>query len=113
LVHRKILQALVASVSRVDEPEIGDVDEGIVERGEDTGNAEDQLAYSNILVSFPFFFSDFCFRISSRGRIPSRTEGPREMFSWGARVVVFLGAILRIGRLLVISSLGGENEAKK
>jgi hypothetical protein len=103
LVHRKILQALAASVLRVDEPEIGDVDEGVVERGEDTGNAEDQLAYSNILVSFRFFLlSDFCFRISSRGRIPSRTEGPREMFSWGARVVVFLGGILRIGRQLVI-----------
>jgi hypothetical protein len=27
-----------------DEPEIGDVDEGIVERGEDTSNAEDELA---------------------------------------------------------------------
>lgn len=30
--------------SSVDEPEIGDVDEGVVERGEDTGNAEDELA---------------------------------------------------------------------
>jgi hypothetical protein len=30
--------------SRADEPQIGDVDEGIVEGGEDTGNAEDQLA---------------------------------------------------------------------
>lgn len=30
--------------SWADEPQIGDVDEGIVEGGEDTGNAEDQLA---------------------------------------------------------------------
>lgn len=29
--------------SRADEPEIGDVDEGVVEGGEDTGNAEDEL----------------------------------------------------------------------
>jgi hypothetical protein len=28
----------------VDEPEIGNVNEGIVERGEDTGNAKDELA---------------------------------------------------------------------
>lgn len=27
------------------EPEIGDVNEGIVERGKDTGNTEDELAY--------------------------------------------------------------------
>lgn len=33
-----------ATVSRADEPEIGDVDEGVVEGGEDTGNAEDELA---------------------------------------------------------------------
>ena len=30
--------------SWADEPQIGEVDEGIVEGGEDTGNAEDQLA---------------------------------------------------------------------
>jgi len=28
--------------------EIGDVDEGIVERGEDTGNAKDKLALTNL-----------------------------------------------------------------
>lgn len=32
------------SGKRCDEPQIGDVDEGIVERGEDTGNAENELA---------------------------------------------------------------------
>jgi len=31
-----------------DEPEIGDVDEGVVEGGEDTGNAEDELAWLEI-----------------------------------------------------------------
>lgn len=29
----------------LDEPEIGDVDEGVVEGGEDTGNAKDELTY--------------------------------------------------------------------
>ena len=33
------------SRKRLDEPQIGDVDEGVVEGGEDTGNAEDKLAY--------------------------------------------------------------------
>lgn len=33
--------------SRADEPEIGDVDEGVVEGGEDTGNAEDELTCEN------------------------------------------------------------------
>lgn len=33
------------SLLGLDEPEIGNVDKGIVERGKDTGNAEDELAY--------------------------------------------------------------------
>lgn len=32
----------------LDEPEIGDMDERVVERGEDTGNAEDQLTLTGI-----------------------------------------------------------------
>lgn len=32
-------------LSRVNEPEIGDVDEGVVEGGEDTSNAENELTY--------------------------------------------------------------------
>lgn len=34
-------------LSRADEPEIGDVDEGVVEGGEDTGNAEDEFTCEN------------------------------------------------------------------
>lgn len=37
-----IISCLVEIV-RVDEPEIGDVDEGIVEGSEDASNAEDEL----------------------------------------------------------------------
>ena len=36
-----------SALSRADEPEIGDVDEGVVEGGEDTGNAEDELTCEN------------------------------------------------------------------
>lgn len=32
-----------SSLSRVNEPEIGDVDESVVEGGEDTGNTEDEF----------------------------------------------------------------------
>lgn len=74
--------------SRVDEPQIGDVDEGIVEGGEDTGDTEDELACIKTVSLFIFS------RSNRRGRIPSRTEGPREMFSWGARAT-FLGGILK------------------
>lgn len=35
------------ALSRADEPEIGDVDEGVVEGGEDTSNAEDEFTCEN------------------------------------------------------------------
>ena len=38
--------------SRADEPQIGDVDEGIVEGGEDTGNAENELACNPIPIRY-------------------------------------------------------------
>lgn len=38
---------MLALASRADEPEIGDVDEGVVEGGEDTGNAEDEFTCEN------------------------------------------------------------------
>ena len=37
-----------------DEPQIGNVDEGIVERGEDTGNTENELAYHILLAALRF-----------------------------------------------------------
>ena len=71
-----------------DKPEIGDVDEGIVERGEDTGNTKNELACTRLLES-----SMHKIRITSN--IPSPARGPRETFSLAA-VVVFLGGILGV-----------------
>lgn len=48
--------------------QISDVDEGVVEGGEDAGNAEDELALLNLLISSPHD------RI--RDRLASRTWGP-------------------------------------
>lgn len=70
------------------EPQIGNVDEGIVERGKDTGNAENELACTRLLES-----SMRKIRITSN--IPSPARGPRETFSLAA-VVVFLGGILGV-----------------
>jgi hypothetical protein len=40
-----VYQSHEGKVEKVkNEPQIGNVDEGIVERGEDTGNAENELA---------------------------------------------------------------------
>lgn len=51
----KSLSRPAVPYSRVDEPEIGDVDEGVVEGGEDTGNAEDELACAKQKsVTLPF-----------------------------------------------------------
>lgn len=98
--------------------QIGDVDEGVVEGGEDTSNAEDELAccaiVSKSVVNFAIFFTPPQFltwefrgslrktiknspkQLFRRGlvqNVPSRAEGPREMFSLGA--ATFLGGILR------------------
>lgn len=70
------------------EPQIGNVDEGIVERGEDTGNTKNELACTRLLES-----SMHKIRITSN--IPSPARGPRETFSLAA-VVVFLGGILGV-----------------
>ena len=39
---------------------IGDVDEGVVEGGEDTGNAEDELAWRDMLLARGPGFCNFC-----------------------------------------------------
>ncbi len=69
--------------SWVDIRKIGNVDEGVVERGEDTGNAKYKLACANGQFWFSCQILDF--------DIPSRTCGPREMFSWAGRVTFFGG----------------------
>lgn len=49
-----------------------------------------------------------------RGVLPSRTWGPREMFSWGARTAAFLGAILTVFAGVVVSrSLKSSGREKK
>lgn len=40
-------------------PEIGDVDEGVVERGENAGNAEDELAWAIRQYNVPSFVSGY------------------------------------------------------
>ena len=72
---------------------IGNVDEGIVEGSEDTGNAKDELACETVSCGIlgarnPAFLN-----------IPSRTCGPREMFSWAGRVT-FFGGILAVDLVL-------------
>lgn len=72
---------------------IGDVNEGIVEGGEDTGNAKDELACENcqfIVLDRKAFGILY---------IPSRTFGPREMFSWAGRET-FFGGILAVDLVL-------------
>jgi hypothetical protein len=68
------------------------VNEGVVERGEDTGNTEDELAcrkridqYAARVIPVVGFVDNVA---------PSRTWGPREMFSVAPRSTFFFGAIL-------------------
>lgn len=69
---------------------IGNVNEGVVERGEDAGNAENELA---------------CMRLSeswSQSKIeefdiPSPARGPRETFSLAAAGAFLVGAIATVG----------------
>lgn len=68
--------------SRVDEPQIGDVDEGIVEGGEDTGDTEDQLACAEKPL------------VSSCSRLFSRSESTwaHTIADGGAQGDVLLGS---------------------
>ena len=78
----------LAAVSDV--REIGDVDEGVVERGEDACNSEDELAceVNKSVCDFSYIALDDC--------LPSRTCGPREMFCSAGRSVFFLGGMLTL-----------------
>ena len=84
-----------------DEPEIGNMDKGIVERGKDSGDAEDQFTCwrGHLLANLALD--------SEQGRnsgmiSPSRTCGPREMFSWAGRAV-FFGGMVAVLVLLTVS----------
>lgn len=89
-------------LSRVNEPEIGDVDEGVVEGSEDTSNAENELTCDGgVFVSDGVLQSHAGHAQNQQSRrqvvhLPSRAWGPKEMFSWAGRVVVFLGGILKL-----------------
>lgn len=76
-----------------DSRKIGNVNEGIVEGGEDAGNAENELACVDSQISCSFFqllHLEFC------SNIPSPARGPRETFSLAAAGVLVLGAIATV-----------------
>lgn len=67
------------------------MNEGIVEGGEDAGNAENELACVELDFMFPNFFnSNFVHDI------PSPARGPRETFSLAAAGALVLGAIATV-----------------
>lgn len=68
------------------------MNEGIVEGGEDTGNAENELACKDILVRIdsPKTDAENCKMV----RIPSPARGPRVTFSLAAAGALVLGAIV-------------------
>jgi hypothetical protein len=72
----------------VNSRKIGNVNEGIVEGGEDAGNAENELACFSI--SFHIFAEVFSIDI------PSPARGPRETFSLAAAGALVLGAIASV-----------------
>lgn len=70
-----------AQLHVANKPEIGNVHEGIVERSKDARNSEDELTAS---------FGEVrkrAFRHLRGENYPSRTWGPREMFSWAGRAL--------------------------
>ena len=87
------------------------MDEGIVEGGEDTGNAEDELACNSVMLAYAISLLSVAL---PKRIVPSRTEGPREMFSWGARTLG--GAIFGLEKIvwflrLALIERGVKNEA--
>lgn len=110
---RRFLLDGEGSCSRGYVREIGDVDEGIVERGEDTSNAKDELTCQHELAVAPAIARE-AVRLGDVAKLwflPSRTWGPREMFSWPGFVVVRLGGIFAclVGRLVIRMKEGGGN----
>ncbi len=83
--------SLVPSCSEVYEPEIGDMDEGVVEAGEDAGNCDGGVSSNSLNSQFLRDAGNIPPNTSS----PSLTWGPRLMFSAAGRWV-FLGAIVTV-----------------
>jgi hypothetical protein len=63
------------------------VDEGVVERGKDAGNAKDELALC---------YRQCALRGGGCGPLTSRTWGPSWMFSCAPRSTFFLGGMLAV-----------------
>ena len=62
------------------------MDEGIVETGEDSGNTENQLSWYLLVIMRKMRQYSLI--------VPSRTWGPREMFSLAGLGAPFFGGIL-------------------
>ena len=79
-------------------PEIGDMDEGVVEGSEYAGDAEDE---------FTLGFVSCCVQmVDFEGKsLPSLTCGPREMFSCAGRTA-FLGGMVGAGCKLCVLNRG-------
>lgn len=75
-------------------PEIGNMDEGIVKAGKNPGNSENQFTYAMISTSCKVLGEqpNICRGAFEIG-LPSRTWGPREIFSCAGRSTFFFGAI--------------------
>ena len=70
--------AVAVVFSKRDEPEIGNVNESIVEGGEDASDAEDELIWRKVSMC-NFWYHD-CIK-KELYSLGSRTGGPKEMFS--------------------------------
>ena len=70
--HKRISKTQIICISRVYVREIGNMDEGIVERCEDAGDTKDEFTCTGS-VSGGF--------LDGQRKLPSLTWGPKEMFS--------------------------------
>lgn len=80
--------------------EIGDVDEGVVEGGEDACHAEDELACDSAM-SVCVLSRDLEYVADMAANAPSRTWGPSWTFSCAARVTFCFGAIVAASCVVV------------
>ena len=85
-------QSLWIMCNCLDVREIGDMDEGVVEGGEDTCNSEDELACGS-QCQYCLFVMFLARGLRCR---PSLTCGPSEMFSVAPRSTFFFGGMLAV-----------------
>lgn len=94
----------------MDVPQIGDVDEGIVERGEDAGNAENELACLRDVSGQPIMTTTV--ERQKLSNAPSPARGPRETFSL-AGAGVFLGGIATVSVGGLVDGIWKKKKRKK